>query len=234
MATLDFVTLERWSSNNRYQVEQVSFADGTVWDIRGFEPPGPTEGADILYGISGDDVIDGLDGDDVIYGLGGNDILKGSDGNDTLYGGADDDMLAGGPGDDTLLGDAGDDTYHFNLGSGQDTIYEHDDTAGNTDPIQFGEDIAKEDIAISQNGSNLQIDYGNGDIVTIQNQSDSANAVEQVETNGGYYLTNEDINTIIQDMTAFANDNGIPFSNIDDVKGNEGLMNIVANSWKST
>ncbi len=53
-------------------------------------------------------------------------------------------MLEGGVGDDQLEGDGGDDTYIFNLGDGNDAVF--DEGLGNT--IRFGEGITPESIRI--------------------------------------------------------------------------------------
>jgi len=75
-------------------------------------------GADKLFGGSGDDVMLGGNGSDRLLGHNGKDKLiggKGSDvanggkGNDTLIGAKGNDVLKGGPGRDVLQGDAGKD-----------------------------------------------------------------------------------------------------------------------------
>ena len=102
------------------------------------------EGADDLSGGSGNDMLLGDAGDDTLLGNDGNDQLQGGDGNDGLIGGmgndilfgdtGDDliwgdegaDQLAGGTGNDMINGGAGSDLYVFNLGDGQDHIFEED------------------------------------------------------------------------------------------------------------
>lgn len=80
------------------------------------------------------DYLEGGDGDDALYGGKGSDWLSGGDGNDILRGGAGGDILAGGAGDDQgasgeahLLGGAGSDQYIFNLGDGEDVLYDESD-----------------------------------------------------------------------------------------------------------
>jgi len=119
---------------------------------------------DVLYGNLGNDSLDGGAGNDTFYGSIGNDTLNGGAGNDSLNGGAgndlldggfDDDFLDGGAGNDTLYGGAGNDIYLFNLGSGQDTLYEEDTTAGNIDTIRFGAGIAASSLTFTRNGKDL-------------------------------------------------------------------------------
>ncbi len=68
----------------------------------------------------------------------------------------------------------------------------------------------------------------------IQKQNNSNYAIESFElgddTGATQMLTSEDINKIIQDMSAYAADNGISISSVADVKENPDLMNLVANS----
>jgi len=92
-----------------YVIEEVRFADGTVWS-------GPTleDKITVMTGTEGDDVLEGNQNDNVISGLGGSDRLDGGAGNDVLIGGA---------GNDQLLGREGDNTYRYMRGDGQDIIY---------------------------------------------------------------------------------------------------------------
>ena len=120
-----------------YKVEEVRFADGTIWTVDQIKVMAliGTEGADTITGYATDDTINGLGGNDYIYGRAGNDTisggagadsLSGDDGNDTIDGGADNDYLYGGNGNDTLLGGAG--TDYLSGDAGNDTL---DGGAGN-------------------------------------------------------------------------------------------------------
>ncbi len=141
-------------------------------------------GNDTLDGGAGNDILLGGDGDDWIQDSTGNNTLDGGLGNDTLLGGVGDDLLAGGVGDDTLQGDAGNDTYLFNLGDGQDTIFDLDSTSGNLDILRFGIGIAASDIALSREGYDIILSInGTSDKVRIQNWGsvDEEYLVERVE-----------------------------------------------------
>ncbi|MFH0728669.1 MAG: hypothetical protein V2B19_20330 [Pseudomonadota bacterium] len=48
------------------------------------------------------------------------------------------------------------------------------------------------------------------------------------------YLTSADIDMVIQQMTSFATNQGIAFSNVDDVRNNQGLMNIISAAWRQS
>lgn len=63
------------------------------------------------------------------------------------------------------------------------------------------------------------------------NQATSDNGVERIELGNGLFLTNNDINLVIQQVNAFASSQGIVLTNVNDVKNNADLMNIVTNAW---
>jgi Ca2+-binding RTX toxin-like protein len=111
----------------------------------------------VIAGDSGNNTLNGTSGNDQISGLGGNDILYGNDGNDTL---------AGGTGSDYLSGGAGADTYLFAKGDGQDEIYNYDGDGG-LDVVKFT-GLASTDLsAVYDSGTNLVLQFKNGDRVTI-------------------------------------------------------------------
>ncbi|WP_429352225.1 calcium-binding protein, partial [Paenibacillus sp. 4624] len=133
------------------KVEQVKFADGTIWTQSQLESKVITEGTE---------------GNDTLYGVNGYvDWMQGLAGNDTLYAGSGDDVLDGGSGDDKLYGDRlsgssgsssnGNDTYVFGKGYGQDTVYDWDSKAGNMDTIQML--VGPEEVDVMQDNMDLMI-----------------------------------------------------------------------------
>jgi len=122
--TDDQVVLQYWFWDDESKIEQVAFADGTVWDIAALEGMVPmaeaTADADLIFGTSGDDSIDGLGGNDEIIGGSGNDVLRGGEGDDYLIGDRGNDILLGGEGADELEDWSGSD--YLNAGSGDDSI----------------------------------------------------------------------------------------------------------------
>ena len=94
----DKVILKNWYSYS-YRIENLKFADGTIWNVSEIQKHINTDGNDIIYGI-------------------GN--YRSSD--------TWNDILAGGKGDDTLYGYYGNDTYIFNKGDGKDTIIDDSGT----------------------------------------------------------------------------------------------------------
>ncbi|MBX8541538.1 calcium-binding protein [Pseudomonas cichorii] len=167
------------SSNWSYAIDQLQFADGTVWDraqitaslldgtdgndtITGYDTADTLSGLagnDILYGRNGNDVLDGGDGRDTLNGEAGDDTLLGGAGTDTLYGGSGNDILDGGSGNDSLDGGFGSDTYVFRKGSGQDTIsnYAYNDTTLNKLDVVRLEGLSADDVSIRRESDDLLI-----------------------------------------------------------------------------
>lgn len=158
--TTDKLTISNYfysDGNSAYGLDQIRFADGTVWDLDTLKPvvQVPTEGNDNLYGYATSDTLSGLTGNDAIYGYGGDDVLEGGTGNDSLSGGA------------------GSDTYVFNAGDGQDTIDNNDNSAGRVDVLQLGEGISPADVTARRSGTSLILTFaGSTDKITISNYFD--------------------------------------------------------------
>lgn len=181
-------------------------------------------------GTDANDMIVGSTGNDTIGAGEGNDTLYGGEGDDALYGESGNDILEGGAGKDYLEGGDGDDTYIFGRGDGADTIY---DNHGN-DTIKFKEGISKENLTFMFNGNNLSIRYGEGGSITVNNYVDNAAyQIEKIELKGGNFITNSQINKIIQDINAYAKDNGITAISHDTIRNNQDMMSIVMSGWNS-
>ena len=143
-----------WRSD--YQIDQLVFGDGTVWDSAMI--------LDRALGLT----LTGTDADNTLFGSVLGDVLTGLGGNDTLIGDAGDDQLVGGLGNDILSGDEGDDTYVFNLGDGADTIYD-EVVPGEANRILFGAGITVENLTVAQSGTTLTITVGNnGDRIVLE------------------------------------------------------------------
>ncbi len=171
--------------------------DDVVVTSRGVDTLFGGEGADDLNGHLGNDLVDGgagndaivgSFGDDLLYGGAGddqidagrdNDIVFGGAGNDRIYGRDGSDVIDGGEGNDKIAGGAGSDIFVFTNGTGQDRIY---DFESGVDRIQIdntllGEgagQLANEDIleqfgSVSADGQTVQLDFGNGDSITLNN-----------------------------------------------------------------
>jgi VCBS repeat-containing protein len=127
--TSDSLTLGNWLSSDGYKIEQLVFADGTVWGVNDLMPmvsAVPTTGNDYITGTDGNDTIKALAGDDGLSGGAGNDTLLGGAGNDVLDGEGGSDILVGGSGADEIDVDYwGSDTANDLLsgGAGDDNLY---------------------------------------------------------------------------------------------------------------
>ncbi|UUX51299.1 calcium-binding protein [Nisaea acidiphila] len=169
--------------------------DDLIYGNKGNDTIGSDEGADRFFGGQGNDEIAGGNDDDILagnrdadllYGNSGFDILYGNQQDDTLFGGAGDDTLYGGQNADTLIGGRGDDALHGNLGgdqfvfqsnSGVDVIYDFVAgtdmilVASNINGLQVTEASDLLDRISSDATGNAVIDFGSGNLVTIDGLS---------------------------------------------------------------
>ncbi|WOB25660.1 beta strand repeat-containing protein [Xanthomonas dyei] len=169
----DSVRLKGWliggNENDSASIEQLVFADGTIWTPATLRTMGlttlGTDAADTLTGWNGNDVLLGGNGNDTLYGGdGGTDRLEGGAGDDALSvaSGANNSVLAGGTGNDMLSGSWRSDTYLFNKGDGHDTVVETSYYTGAVDKVVFGEGIAAGDVRVLRQGLDVVLDLGNG------------------------------------------------------------------------
>jgi Ca2+-binding RTX toxin-like protein len=144
-------------------VDAIQFANGTLWTIN-------TLKSRVLSGTTGNDTITGYATEDTLYGGNGDDVLDGADGRDYLYGGNGNDVLSGGSGSDYLSGEGGSDTYLFGRGSGQDIIYNYDESIGHQDIIQFAADVNAGDVVLVRSNNDLLLTIsGTTDTLLVQN-----------------------------------------------------------------
>jgi Ca2+-binding RTX toxin-like protein len=168
--TTDQITLDNTMDNNGdyERIEQVSFADGTVWSH-----------TDLL-----NQAMLNNGGNDTFYGGPESDTISGGAGADILLGNAGDDRIDGGSGNDTLQGGVGNDTYLFGRGYGQDVI--RDDIAtGNRagfETVELAADIATSDITVVWSGNHLILKInGTADQITLDNTMDNNGDYERIE-----------------------------------------------------
>ena len=157
------------------QIEQLTFADGTTWDLAAIKAKAQ-ENPPAFLGLN----LNGNRASNTLYGYRGNDQLHGR-GDDYFYwtGYSDNDYLDGGAGDDFLGGDDGDDTYIFGKGYGHDLIRENSGqyvsqiwfSGGDNDKIQLL-DVNSQDIVLrGRLDDSLVIEIKQtGDTLTIADQ----------------------------------------------------------------
>ncbi|MCB1657287.1 MAG: PD40 domain-containing protein, partial [Pseudomonadales bacterium] len=198
--TTDQITVAYYFYNNAsspYAIENIYFANGTVWDINAIKQQFTTNqvinggdfsdylvgaagndtikgngGSDYLLGDEGNDSIEGGNGNDYVLGQAGNDNLDGGSGSDYVFGQAGNDILKGGVGNDYLMGGDGADVYHFARGDGQDIInnYDYDAPGINADTLQFASGINETDVNVTKDWNDLVLSINNStDSVRISN-----------------------------------------------------------------
>ncbi len=235
----DSIKVKYWfGSDNRNKIEQIEFADHTtlsIDDVKSMIVLEGTDGNNTLKGLDSlDDIIYAFGGKDRLYGYEGDDFLSGGSGKDKLYGAQGDDTLVGGEGDDKLDGYKGSDTYIFNQGDGNDTITDYSKKySDDIDKIVFGEDITKDDISFIMKRGDLLIQYGDNDTIKVKDQDSTRNQIELIELSDGNYLTNDDIDLVIQQINSYGQDNGMYHINNNDIQNNQDLMNIVSSAWNT-
>jgi Ca2+-binding RTX toxin-like protein len=140
---------------------------------------------------------DGTEWDTTDIGMRVNKTYVGTDGNDVIQGYEMDEVFEGGKGDDRLTGNGGEDLYLWNLGDGNDTIY--DSSAGHG-TLRFGEGVSPENIKIRSNYDSLVFVVGEtGETITISNwRAHSTYALARVEFADGTVWKGEelDVDTI--------------------------------------
>lgn len=241
------VTIYRALYSSDYYLENIEFADGTIWnkdilqekvriqigkvyDSGSDEILYGDEKSDLISAWSGDDILYGEEGNDKLYGGIGNDWLDGGIGDDKLYGNDGDDILVGGAGDDYLEGGIGNDTYIFNIGDGNDTIYDYDSTTGNNDTLQIGTEA--KNLLFSKSGNNLLISIlDTQDSVTIKDWYGGNNYhVETIRTNDGCTLAHTQVELLIQSMASFERTSGMTWAEGVHT-GNEKVTDITSQMW---
>lgn len=144
-------------------------------------------GNDRLFGNDGNNVLNGGEGDDQLVSGLGDDVLSGGAGSDALHGGVGNDILDGGIGVDGMYGGLGDDVYKFEIGYGQDVVYDYiyntynfnipeqalaaavfQSTPGNVDTIQMGAGISASQVVMSLVGRDVRFSIaGTNDSITL-------------------------------------------------------------------
>jgi Ca2+-binding RTX toxin-like protein len=187
--TGETVTVQKWHENERYQLSEVRFSDGSVLtrsDINQtppvFKPEPEDEGGDDIVGSPGNDVILGSENDDILYGNGGNDTLSSGAGNDRLFGGA------------------GDDTYLWNPGDGDDVIA---DKLGDN-ALVMGNGLDASDVEFELGGASgrdLIITISDtGETITVSDWGGSEKSqLSEIRFDDGSVLTGDDINAMLPD-----------------------------------
>jgi Ca2+-binding RTX toxin-like protein len=230
------------------EVEQIENVTGTAFadQISG------DAGNNVLIGGAGADALDGRSGDDTLVGGADNDNLTGGMGADRLDGGDGADTLNGGIGQDTLIGGAGDDAMTggtdgdvFVVGAGLDTITDFVAGSGTGhDVVRFDRSVFTDYTSVlaasTQAGSDVVVDAGGGNTVTLQNVDLGAltadnfefhrldnQAPTAVSVQGGTVSENAAAGTVVATLTAV--DAGDAGTHTFSIVGSDSLFEIVDN-----
>jgi Ca2+-binding RTX toxin-like protein len=120
------VTLNEKAASYDYGVNEIRFADGTIW----YE-------ADILSVFVAQQATAAAD---TIHGTYAADVMVAGAGNDTIYGKEGQDIITGGLGDDVIDGGDQTDTFIYDIGDGNDRIFDYG-AGGAIDTLEFGAGI---------------------------------------------------------------------------------------------
>ncbi len=231
------VRVKDWfDDDNRSVIEKIQFTDGTqllASDVNDLAIVEGNNHNNRLYGMDKlNDNLFGLGGNDRLYGYEGDDFLSGGSGKDRLYGDQGADTLIGGAGNDYLDGYYGSDTYEFAKGDGHDTIDEWSKKgSSDVDTIKFAEGITQNDVSFTMQHGDMFIQYATDDLIKVQDADDTRGQIEKVELSNGLYVTNDDINLIIQQINAYGAEKGMDHISNNDIQNNPDLMNIVSSAW---
>lgn len=134
-STGETITVEKHFLND--VLEELRFADGTVWTLSAIAAQTGIGGTSAADSIAGDA------GNDGIFGFAGDDTLNGGDGDDTIGGGAGNDLIDGGAGSDEAFFSGSWTEYGFaDNGDGSLTIAggsEGSDTLTGVESLVFGD-----------------------------------------------------------------------------------------------
>jgi Ca2+-binding RTX toxin-like protein len=167
--TQDRLRVMGWFERAEYRVEQVVFANGTVW------------GLDVLNAAP----------------AGAPMPFVGGAREEDLYGTAGDDVMDGGFGHDHLFGGKGNDVYILGRGYSDDDVEEYDTTAGNVDTIRLEAGITRDDMLIYSDGRSMQVGIiGTQDEIRVWDMFGEPNyaaRVERIEFADGTVIGTEEL-----------------------------------------
>ncbi|MEP3275317.1 MAG: calcium-binding protein, partial [Stappiaceae bacterium] len=154
--------IKQLNTGSHYGVEEIIFADGTVWTK-----------SDVIATIAGQS--------------GGSSSTITHDGTaagETINGTADDDVIRGQGGDDTLNGKQGNDTYLYSSGDGNDFLDDQDTSTTSVDILKLT-DLTTADVTLSREGNDLIVTtIATGERIQVDDQFYSASynyGVEQLQ-----------------------------------------------------
>lgn len=79
--------------------------------------------------------------------------------------------------------------------------------------------------------NDLLLQYGENELIEVKYAKYANYQIEKVELNDGSYLTNSDIDYIIQQINAYGDEHGMTHIDNDDIRQNSELMGIITGAW---
>lgn len=173
---------------------QGDMGNDTLYGMDGNDTLRGGEGNDYLSGGNDNDELIGGTGDDELFGSTGADTMDGGEGNDYLSGGKGNDILIGGVGNDMLIGLQGDDSYVMGVGSGQDTIDDHN----GTNKLIFESGIMPDDIVVLRDADHLYMNIiGTEDSIKLKRWFTSGRSIASIEFNDGTVWSADYLESIV-------------------------------------
>jgi Ca2+-binding RTX toxin-like protein len=181
----DRITLHKQFDNSGQGIEEIHFANGTIWHS--------------------DDIFQAAFGRASTSHQGYNPIVS-SDGIDSIIGTTAGDAMIGGRGGDYLSGGQGDDLYVFNKGDGKDAI--DDNSTSAHDSLTFGADITLNTISFShrighKNDLVIKFNDAPSDSIMVRQFFTDNGALETFTFADGSVLTSHQVATLTDAMTGF-------------------------------
>ena len=160
-----------WDGHDDYGIEQVAFADGTVWDRAKLNVMSQGGGT-----VTTDPTIVGSNDDDALYGTEG------------------DDVFAGGNGNDYLEGRGGSDDYRYVSGDGSDVISDQS-TSSDSDKLTLS-NLNPTNVQLRRDGDDLYVkDLATGQQIKVFREFNRSGewGVESITFAGGTVWNREQI-----------------------------------------
>lgn len=224
------VTLAYQLEDPDTQIDEVHFADNTVWTaaylMANAPQPVPTSGADDVAGTGFSDSLSGAEGDDYIDAYDGDDTLSGDEG------------------DDFLVGGLGGDTYLYSAGQGDDDIVEEleETSADEADVLVFGAGIETQDVTLSKDSDDLVLTIDGGGSVRLRGQLGAADSeefpsgeVEEVRFADNTIWTSQDLREMVFTALSTSGDDEIFATRFEDLlSGGDGADRLYGRGGEDT
>ncbi len=172
------ITNRYYAPSTGYGLEQIQFADGTVWALDKILSESKLVGTAIAETIAATNMRD---------------IIEGLDGNDTIYSYAGDDHVSGGLGVDLINDNGGNDVYVWKKGDGSDTIYDSSADQNELDLLHLI-DATQSEVSLVRIGNDLKVKIGANEVITFTNGASTVGyGIEQIKFSDGSFWTWGDI-----------------------------------------